>query len=350
MKSIAQTTLELCKIPSVTGEEGKIADFLENFLMENNLIFERYRHSIIAKGPFDKIKPTIMLVGHHDTVPPHKDDIKTCINGNKLYGRGASDMKSGVAVIMHLIKDLDFTVLPYNIQIVFYDREEGKFEDSGLELLFKQSNSLKADFSIVLESTNLNIHPGCQGTIHANLTFKGKTCHSSRPWEGENAIHKAANILKKLAEKEPTEVKIDGLIFKEVMQATMAQAGVARNVIPDHFELNLNYRYAPDKTVEEACKIIEQFINNEAEIEFIDKAYPGPICSDNPLYKRLIDVANCSLEAKQGWTDVARLAYHGIDSVNYGPGLTSQAHQLNEYVMIDDLVKCYDVLKDYLTS
>ncbi|MCK5689557.1 succinyl-diaminopimelate desuccinylase, partial [Myxococcota bacterium] len=295
----------------------------------------------------------IALVGHLDTVPPEKD-ARVFRDNDRVTGRGTTDMKSGLAVMQVLVQELDLTELPYSLVLIFYDREEGPYADNGLQPLLDKYEWLQTiDLAIVLEPTDNRIELGCLGTLHACVRFKGKSAHSTRPWQGENAIHKAAPFLTALNQRDPENVHVGGLTFTEAMSVTQAKGGAARNVVPDLFELNLNYRFAPAEDPREAMDQAQQTVRKlakGAEVEFTDLAPPGIVPVDNPILNRFMKHPNIKIAPKQAWTDVARLALHNIDAVNFGPGHGSQAHQDGEYVEINSMLLAYERLLALLTT
>lgn len=343
-------TVELVKINSVIGNEKDIADhvhrFLKKYFPENNII--RHSNSLIAFTDISPAKKTLCLLGHLDTVPGTNDYTGKVIDG-KVYGLGASDMKGGLAVMMTLIEYLADKQPAYNLIYVFYEKEEGPYDQNGLEPLLQNYSIIqKSDLVFALEPTNNRVQMGCLGTMHAWVIFRGKRAHSARPWEGDNAIHKAHRLLKKLSEFDRVEYDFDGLKFYEVINATMCQFSGGRNIIPEEFRLNLNYRFAPGKSIEQAKRDLIEFVGEDAEVEFTDLSPAGRVCKDNPVLREFISRYGLETEAKQAWTDVGRLSEYGIDAVNFGPGDTAQAHQKNEYIPVENLVKSFDILSDFI--
>ncbi|HSP78290.1 MAG TPA: succinyl-diaminopimelate desuccinylase, partial [Myxococcaceae bacterium] len=305
-------------------------------------------HSLVL-GSLQDERPTVALVGHLDTVPAHPGDREARLEGERVYGLGASDMKGGLAVMMALAEDLPRAELPVNLVVVLYEREEGPYLESGLGPLFEARPELgRVKFGIAMEPTDGVVQVGCVGSLHVTLRFHGRSAHSARPWQGENAIHKAGPLLAELLARPRREVVRDGFTFYEVMSITRASGGRARNVVPERMELNLNYRFAPGKTVEQAQQDVRELVGAAAEVEFTDLAPSGRVCADNPLYQRLMALTGLPAESKQAWTDVARFAEFGVDAVNYGPGETAQAHQANESAPIPALAVAYEKLARFL--
>lgn len=294
--------------------------------------------------------PLILLVGHIDTVP-YQGQQPAYVADGRLHGLGASDMKSGVAVMVHLLEDPEVIDGPYDVVGVFYDKEEGPIEENQLRTVLDAVPFLtEAEFGIVLEPTDLNLELGCNGALNALVRFHGRSAHSARPWLGENAITKAAPLLAKFAARQPVPTNQAGMEFLEVMSPTLAKGGVSRNVIPAEFEFNVSYRFPPTLSIEEAEERLREFCDEADEIEVTDRALAAPVPENNPHMDRLADITQAPMAPKQGWTDVARLAEYGIAAINYGPGEVAMAHQLAESVETANLPIAFAHLKKFLTT
>jgi len=345
---LAARTRELCAIPSVTGGEAAVADAVEALARSRGLACDRAGNTLVVESPADA-RPSVGLFGHLDTVPPHPDDGAARVEGARVYGRGASDMKGGVAVMEALAAE-DSSGWPVRPVFVYYDREEGPYRDNGLEALFARRGDLAGlAFGICLEPTDLRVEAGCCGSVHATLHFDGRQAHSARPWQGENAIHKAAPVLSALAARGTAEVEHRGLRFVEAMSATVAQGGSARNVIPDFFRVNVNFRFAPGRSLDQACDEFRSIAGSLARVEFTDLAPAGEVAS-GPWLDALLTATGAAIEAKQAWTDVARLGARGVPAVNFGPGEGAQAHRPGESVPVRNLETAWRVLSRFLRT
>lgn len=350
--ALAARALALVRISSVIGDEAALADFVEAWgrarFGDGGVL--RVSHSLVV-GRLDDARPAVALVGHLDTVPGRPDDAPPRIDGDRLVGLGASDMKGGLAVMMALADGLDLAALPVNLLLVFYEREEGPYLESGLGPLFEAAPALsRLAVAVALEPTDGAVQVGCVGSLHATLTFEGRAAHSARPWQGVNAIHAAASVLSDLAARGRREVPVEGFRFYEVMSATTAHGGRARNVVPDTFEVNLNARFAPGTSLEAAKADVEALVAGRARVDFTDLAPSGRVGASNPHVQRLIALTGRPAEAKQAWTDVARFSERGVVAVNYGPGDTAQAHQRGESASVAALGEAYDVLEALLRT
>ncbi len=351
---LAEQTLALCRIPSVTGDEAAISDYLEQrcAALSPRLAIERCGNAVLARtvpAAGSPPKPLVALFGHSDTVKPSRDQrIEIDAAKGRVYGCGASDMKGGLAVMLRLLADAE--KLGKELLCVFYDKEEGPASQSGMVPLCEGgAERLRGiDVALCLEPTDNLIHAGCVGGLQVEVTAHGRRAHSARPWQGDNAIYAALPLLTRLAALSRREVVVDGLRFYEVLTATQARTENSRNVVPDRFILNLNYRFAPGKTAAIAESELRQLIGPGYGIEVVDAAPAGSVKLSHPLLAAWLAQSGLGVEAKQAWTDVARLTALGLAAVNFGPGDTAQAHQADESAAIAALTKSYKALRQLL--
>ncbi len=297
-------------------------------------------------------RPLVALCGHLDTVPVHDDDRgPPRRDGGRLVAPGASDMKAGLAVMMELAERLPRERRFCDLVLVLYAREEGPYVENELGEVLRDPGRLgRPDLALCLEPTDNVLQLGCVGSIHGTFTFAGRAAHSARPWHGENAVHRAGALLVDLAGRAPREARSGGQLFREVISATRIEGGRARNVVPDRCAVNVNFRFAPDRTLEEAAEELRALgARHGAEVELTDLSPACPAFADHPLVRRLVERTGVAAEPKQAWTDVARLAVHGIPAANLGPGATSQAHQRGEWVELEALAKGYALYERFLT-
>ena len=338
---LGQRTLDLVSIPSVSRSEAEAMAFVRD-----ELPFEPLFSSddvLFAMTTRRESRPLVLLAGHVDTVPP-QDNLPGSIEDGDVVGLGASDMKGGVAVMLELAGWARSANPEVDLGFLFFTREELPAEESPLPAFLEDSAEAKgADLAIVLEPTDNELHVGCVGNLSVLLTFGGVSAHSARPWTGENAIHKAIATLAPLAELEPLDVEVDGLVFREVVSAVAIEGGIADNVVPDRCRARLNYRYAPGRTREQAEERIRE-LAGDAEIEILGNSPPAHVVVDRPLVTRLREAGGFAVRPKQAWTPVAQFAEAGLDAVNLGPGATRYAHRADERVEIDELVRTYESL------
>ena len=356
---LAERTRTLCELRSPIGDEAALCDLIEgqSFAHWPGCV-QRINHSLVL-GRGAGTKPLVLLLGHLDTVPVQGGDFPARREGGRVFGRGASDMKGAIAVMLELCERLGpegRARLPVELTIILYEREEGPYEGNGLGPVLEARKDLsRAALALCLEPTDLAVQVGCCGSLHATLTFHGRSAHSARPWQGENAVHKAGALLEHLRTLPIKESIHSGsgveLVYREVLNVTRIDGYTGRNVIPARCQLNLNYRFAPGRSVESASAEVRALAERfGAECEITDASPAGQVILDNPLLARLIALTGAPVEAKQAWTDVARLGLAGIPAANFGPGEPAQAHQKNESCSEDALLRGYRALERFLQS
>ena len=341
---LARRTLELVDIPSLSREEAAAMAYVRETLPLERIWDDG--EVVFASTPRRDGRELVVLAGHVDTVPA-QGNLPGRIEGDAVVGLGASDMKGGVAVMLELAGWARDAELALDLGFLLFTREELDVEESPLPAFFDGCPAIRnAALVIVLEPTNNEIHAGCLGNLNAQLTFRGSSAHSARPWTGENAIHKAAAAIAPLAELEPLDVELDGLRFREVISAVGIEGGIADNVVPDRCIVRLNYRYAPGRTPAQAEARIRE-LAAEAELEIIGNSASAPVVVDRPLVRRLRALGGFDVQPKQAWTPVAQFAEVGLDAINLGPGATRFAHTVDERVSISELVRTYDALRRF---
>ena len=368
---------------SVSDDEGPLTDAVETFLtMQPHLTVHRHGDTLVASTDFGRAQ-RVILAGHLDTVPvidnfPPKwlepgdplirEDVAAGHEGERvIWGRGATDMKGSDAVMLYLAATL--TDARYDLTYVFYDHEEVAAEKNGLRKVVEaHPDWIVGDFAIIGEPTDCGIEGGCNGTMRFDVVTHGVAAHSARAWMGENAIHKAAEILNRLNAYENRAVEVDGLTYQEGLNATLISGGKGTNVIPDECRVHVNYRFAPDKTLAEAKALMigvgagAELGNGEHMatggvfagfgIEMKDESPSARPGLNSPLAASLVDLVRDRTGryplAKLGWTDVSRFALLGIPAVNLGAGSPLLAHKHDEQLPESDLVLMADLLEDWL--
>jgi succinyl-diaminopimelate desuccinylase len=289
----------------------------------------------------------VILAGHVDTVPV-AGNLPSRAEGSRLYGCGTSDMKSGVAVQLRLAATL---IAPgRDVTYVFYDCEEVAADRNGLLRLSRHSPELLAgDFAVLMEPSSGEIEGGCQGTLRAEVTVPGQRAHTARSWMGRNAIHETGPVLDLLRGYTPREPEVDGLRYHEGLNAVAIRGGVAGNVVPDECAVTVNYRFAPDRTGEQAADFVRSLFCDwpVTVLDVADGARPG---LGQPAAAEFVAVVGGTPRAKLGWTDVARFSALGIPAVNYGPGISEIAHTAGEYVEIGKIAECESRLRAWLDA
>ncbi|MFM1958447.1 MAG: hypothetical protein RI929_810 [Actinomycetota bacterium] len=349
--NLVELTMAICDIESVSGNEAALADEVEKLLAgHSHLSVVRDGNAVVASTNLG-LSSRVVIAGHIDTVPV-ANNLPTQLHHFEreqvIVGRGTVDMKAGVAVMLKLAVEL----INPNVDItwVFYDNEEVASDLNGLgRLVRNRPDLIQGDFAVLCEPTSALIEGGCNGTIRVEVSASGIKAHSARPWMGENAIHKLAPILQKLASFEPETLNVDGLEYRESLNAVLAQAGIATNVIPDQATLTVNYRFAPSRSGEEAEALMREFFAGY-EVKVTDLAVGARPGLNTPAAQAFMATLGGEVKPKYGWTDVARFSALGIPAVNYGPGDPSLAHADNENVPVGHLFDCEAGLRRWLSA
>ena len=340
-------TASLVDVPSVSGGESRLADEVELALRSlAHLDVRRDGDAIAASTTLGRDR-RVVVAGHLDTVPI-ADNVPSRRDGDRLVGCGSSDMKSGIAVMLKVAAALADP--RYDVTWLFYDNEEVEAARNGLGRVSRNEPSwLRGDLAILMEPTSNRIEAGCQGTMRAIVVVPGRRAHSARSWLGDNAIHRAADVLARLAAYEPRRVVLDGCEYREGLNAVRIEGGVSGNVVPDRCTITVNYRFAPDRDEQQALAHVQEVL---APYEVVPTdSSPGalPLLSA-PAAADFVAAVRGEPVAKLGWTDVARFAALGIPAVNFGPGDPNLAHTREEYVEIPRIGECEEILRGYLTG
>jgi succinyl-diaminopimelate desuccinylase len=346
---VVTLTAALCDIESVSGAEERIADAIEAALRPlRHLQVTRNGHAVIARTNLGRSE-RVVLAGHIDTVPlSDPPNLPARRESTNLVGRGTCDMKGGVAVQLRLASLLSKP--SRDVTYVFYDCEEIESERNGLARVGRNSPELlQADFAVLLEPTGGIIEGGCKGTLRVEVTATGKAAHSARPWNGHNAIHEAMTILGRLVAYEPQTIAVDGLDYREALSAVGIRGGIAGNVIPDQCVVTVNYRFAPNKSGAQALAHVRELFEGYAVklTDTADGARPG---LHLPAARAFVDAMALPVQAKEGWTDVARFSELSIPAVNFGPGDPSWAHHDQEHCPVQQLVDAEVALLRWLAA
>jgi len=347
---VVELTRAICDIESVSGNETNLADAIHQALAKcAHLEITRDGDAIVARTKLGRTS-RVVIAGHIDTVPV-ADNLPTKLLSMEreqvLWGRGVVDMKAGVAVQLKLAAQL--TEPNQDVTWISYDHEEVEATKNGLGRLARNHPELiEADFAVLCEPTSAEVEGGCNGTLRAELKFSGVKAHSARPWMGKNAIHAAAGALATLANYTPVEVNVDGLVYRESLNAVLISGGIATNVIPDECVITVNYRFAPSKSAAEAeAHLREVFAGVELSVtDAAEGARPG---LDRPEAIAFLAATGSLARPKYGWTDVARFSALGIPAVNYGPGDPNKAHADDEAVAIEQIYACEKALRAWLS-
>ena len=345
MTDVVTLTEQLVDIESVSRNEQVIADAVQAALAAyDHLAVSRHGNTVVARTDLGRPE-RVVIAGHLDTVPVN-DNLPARREGGLLHGLGSCDMKGGDAVILRLAATV--TEPTRDVTYLLYDAEEIEAEHNGLRLLsLTDPELMAADFAILMEPSNAGVEAGCQGTLRVDVRTTGERAHSARSWRGVNAIHKAGEVLRRLEEYDARRPVIDGLEYHEGLNAVAIRGGVAGNVLPDECVVEVNYRFAPDRSEAEAEAFVREFFAG-FDVTLTDSA-PGALPGlDLPAAKAFVAAVGGEVNPKFGWTDVARFSGLGIPAVNYGPGDPVLAHKQEEHVPVEQIERCEARLRAWL--
>lgn len=348
MGDLLAATRDLMAVPSLSGQEAALAELVETALGECPWLgVERVGDNVVARTELGRSQ-RLVLAGHLDTVPPG-GNAAPVLDGDTLWGVGASDMKGGLAVMLDLATSVHEPAV--DVTWCFYAREEIGRDDSGLlELWTQRPDLLEGDAAVLGEPTSALVEAGCQGTMRVRILLRGVRAHTARPFTGRNAIHRLAPLLHRVAEWPGREVVLDGCIYAEQLQVVSVEGGVAGNVVPDEVRVVVNHRYAPDRGAADAeaflHELFDPVLEPEAgdEWELLDAGDGAPPSLEHPLLHSLVERSGAPPKAKVGWTDVASFWEHGVPAANFGPGDPLLAHHPDERVSRAQLERARDVL------
>jgi succinyl-diaminopimelate desuccinylase len=332
---LAARTLQLVDVPSESRQEAALVALVREVVPLEPLYDDG---EVLLYG--DAGAP-VVLAGHLDTIPA-QGNIPGRIADGAVHGLGASHMKGGVAVMIELAR----AGAPG--RYLFFNREEVPVSESPLPALFATPLLEGVRLAVVLEPTDVILHAGCLGNVQARVTFHGQSAHSARPWTGVNAIHELVRGLEELVRLEPLDVELDGLVYREVVSAVRVDGGIASNVIPAEAGVELNFRYAPGRSRDEAEARLRELVPH-GDVEILSNSPSAPPSLTNPLAVKLRELVP-AVAPKQAWTPVAQFAEQGIDAINYGPGATPYAHKVDEQIPIANLEQCFTTLRAFLDS
>jgi succinyl-diaminopimelate desuccinylase len=345
-RDVASLTAAIVDIESVSGNERALADAVEEALRAlPHLSVERDGDTVVARTSQGRGE-RVVIAGHLDTVPVNHN-LPSRVEGDRLYGCGTGDMKAGVAVQLKLATLVETT---RDVTYFFYECEEVEEARNGLKRIGQtRPELLRSDFAILMEPSGGIVEGGCQGTIRVEVEVSGERAHSARAWMGSNAVHNAGAVLDVLRSYEPRCPVVDGLEFREGLNAVYIRGGVAGNVIPDECVVTINYRFAPDRSMAEAEKYLRELFAGY-EVTVVDGAPGARPGLTHPAAAAFVEATGGDARAKFGWTDVARFSELGIPAVNYGPGEPSLSHTRDEYVEIPRIFTCEERMRTWLTT
>jgi succinyl-diaminopimelate desuccinylase len=346
-RDVVSLTADLVDIASESRAEQEICDAVAAALAPLlHLDVVRDGNTLVARTNLGRDE-RVVIAGHVDTVPANAN-FPSRLDGDVLWGLGSCDMKGGVAVALRLAAHLPEP--NRDVTYVFYEGEEIEHEYNGLgRVATERPELLAADFAILMEPTDAIVEAGCQGTLRVDVVTRGERAHSARWWHGSNAVHAAAEVLNRLTTYTPREVEIDGLVYREGMNAVGISGGVAGNVVPDEARISVNFRFAPDRSQQQALEHVHELF--EGFELFVTDTAPGALPGlDRPAAAAFVEAIGVPVGPKYGWTDVAQFTQLGIPAVNFGPGDPVYAHKADEHVPVEHLTRVEEAMTRWLTT
>ncbi len=337
-------------MPSESFGEARLSALIEARVSAfGHLRVDRIGDNVVARTHLGRAH-RVLLAGHLDTVPAN-GNAEAVLRGDTLWGVGSADMKSGLAVMLAIAETVQEPSV--DLTFVFYAREEVAAELSGLgEIARERPDLLDGDVAVLGEPTGGHLEAGCQGQLRVEVSLGGTRAHTARPWKGRNAIHRLGELLSALGSFEPREPVIEGCRFRESLQAVNVSGGVAGNVVPDSATVTISYRFAPDRSTDQAVdwlrSMLAPYLDDEDTFEVGDLAPAAAPALDHPFVAGMVARGELAVGAKLGWTDVARFAELGVPAVNFGPGDATLAHTAEEHVSRGPIESTYAVLREAL--
>jgi succinyl-diaminopimelate desuccinylase len=348
---LAERTLELVAIPSVSEQEDEVLAAIAAAMPGE--ADDAHDGCLLYLPPAASSGSRVLFAGHVDTVPAAGAPAPAR-QGEAIVGRGAADMKGGCAVMVEAGRDLASGEIASDLAIgfLFFGREEIASDRSPLPALFERRPELRdIDLVVMMEPTDGALELGCLGNLDAAVRVRGVAAHSARPWLGDNAIHRAAEVIRAIAANAERPVEIEGLTYREVTSVTQIGGGIAPNVVPDGVELTVNHRYAPDRSPQDAEEDLRRLVERDGvELDVRSNSGAGPVPRDHPLVRRLRERSSLEVRPKQAWTPVAEFAALGVDAVNLGPGDPAFAHRDDERIEIAALLRSSAILRAFLAG
>lgn len=352
MKRIIEFAEKLISIPSTANDQEAINNILKVCLKElSSFKVKEFTKDGVKSLLFynteslpEKFK--IILNGHLDVVEASDSQYKPVQKNGRLYGRGAYDMKTAVAVMISVFKDLAYKVdYPLGLQLVT-DEEIGGFKGTKYQI----EEGIKADFVIAGENTDLKINHKSKGIVWMKIKTKGKSAHGAYPWLGDNAIwkmHKALSIIEKNFPIPNREV------WKTTVNLSMIETtNKTYNKVSDDCTAYLDIRYIPED-VKGIVKTITKQLEGLADIEVVLQE-PSHSTKETNLYiktleKSINDVTKnkAELVSKHGASDIRHFNQINVEGVTFGP-IGEGHHSDNEWVDLKSINDYYQILYSFL--
>ncbi len=345
--------------------EETIADYVTDVLRQSGVDVKTYevtphRPNVVAYVD-SGAGQTVLLEAHLDTVHAENMTIEPFhprIADGRLYGRGACDAKASLACFLHTVCMFanKSSGLKYNIVVAAVSDEEYGFTGARCAI----DNGLNAEFGIVGEPTQLRIVRAHKGVLRWRVVTKGTAAHSAYPDRGDNAIYTMGIVLSRLQAHgaELIQRPKHPQLGTPTLNVGVIEGGQAVNIVPDRCWIEIDRRTLPEETEDGILKSVESALRNVAKYEF-EKPHISiggiDVSPENPFVQRLASVietinGECVVETAQYATDAGVYNNSGIPTVVFGPGDIAQAHTATEFVETDQVIRCSEILLQFLTK
>lgn len=332
-------------------EIEKCFNFIKEYLQNTGLYLNTYNSNktlSLLVGNSKSNTPDILFNGHIDVVKGNENQFYPFIKENRIYGRGAVDMKGSIAVLMYLMKTQAKKCLNKIAALFVSDEEiDGK---NGTKYVF--SKGLKPKFTIICEESNFDIVVKQKGGFVLTVETFGKKAHSAEPYKGENAIDKAIeiyNVFKQALAK-------NKVCFNPTINIGKIAGGISVNFVPDYTVFELDIRFTTKKTREKIADII-RLLNKRTDVRITVKSYKSIMKSG--ICQKQIQILKKCVKQIIGKNPILQKTSYSSDGrffteknlpvVEFGPR-GENYHADNEYVEIESLIQYLIILKKFIYS
>jgi succinyl-diaminopimelate desuccinylase len=294
--------------------------------------------------------PEVVFHGHLDVVPAHAEQFQPRVEGDRLIGRGAYDMKGGLAAMMCALKDLERQERVRVRLVCVPDEESEEIDERSTDRMVKLG--FGGHFAITGEPTNLHIGIQAKGVLVMRIQVRGRAAHSSTPWLGDNAVLKAVDVFRAI-ESLPFARESSEMFDRPSINLGRIEGGDALNKVPDQCTMAVDVRYLPGQDPEEILRQVREITSIEVTRTFIWPTVAVP--RSNPYVRALSDaVARAALGevmsvGRDGASDAAAFIEAGIPAVEYGP-VGDGHHGPEEWVSLSSLARYRRSLGDFVRA
>lgn len=332
------------------------AGFVEGWLESRDIVVRDFEHNglpvLVAEvGPGRETgAPCVVLHGHLDVVPGGSEQFHPRIEGDRLIGRGAYDMKGGLAAMMCALKDLEGQRGVTVRLICVPDEESEELDVRSTDAVVR--DGLGGDFAIIGEPTDLHIGVEAKGVLAMRIEVHGRAAHSSTPWLGDNAVLKAIDVFRAI-ESLPFSRESSEMFDRPSINLGRIHGGDALNKVPERCNMAVDIRYLPAQDPEQILDQIRAIPAVEVTRTFIHP--PVSVSRTNPYVRALMEAVTRSIQGealsvgRDGASDAAAFLTAGIPAVEFGPAGAGH-HGPEEWVSVSSLARYRRALGDFVRA